>query len=223
MRKHTESGPPACVHHVFMWLCVAAPPHRKSLRVRTPTASAPLMAMLRCGLGAVPLKTPGVLPDAGYVQPPIGGFVEHKSVNLRGSVRMSSFHEAWALPGSGRETLPDGTHRRLRRFYQNEGEELITQTFGRDRSALWKTARPPKADHPDAVMRELLTERLGCMAPDGATMVLAGAANGPTPRSGRSWCGLRTPLRSLSPGGHRAHRALWTTPSSSCRSCRSVW
>ena len=113
------------------------------------------------------LKTPGVLPDACYVQPPIGGFVEHESANLRGKMRKSSFNEPWALPGSGRELLPDGTHRCLRRFYGNEGDELIQLTFRADRSALWKTGHPPTTLRPDSVMLELLKERLGWMAADG--------------------------------------------------------
>lgn len=113
------------------------------------------------------LQKPGVLPESSYVHPPIGGFVEHQSANLRGSVRKSSFHEPWALPGSGREKLPDGSPRRLLRFYDNEGDELIPLTFGRDRSALWKTAWPPTTLHPDQAMRDLLTQHLGWMTPEG--------------------------------------------------------
>ena len=82
-------------------------------------------------------------PESSYVNPPIGGYSAHRSANLKGRVRKSSFDEPWALPGSGRERRANGRPRELLAFSPQEGEWLCDLELPEDKSALWKTSRPP--------------------------------------------------------------------------------
>ena len=113
------------------------------------------------------LKEGDPFVPASYVQPPIGGFTTHRSDNLKGESRESSWSEPWALEGSGREKQSNGEGRRLLKLRDWEGQEIAKLEFHTDRRALWLTENPPTTARPDDCMSYLLKEVLGWMTPRG--------------------------------------------------------
>lgn len=106
-------------------------------------------------------------PEASYCCPPIGGYTAHKSPNLKGRVRASSFDEAWARPGSGRELDPTSGDPRVLRSFGSGLDVVATLVLPEGRQALWRTEPPPTLASPDNTMRWLLQELLQWQRDDG--------------------------------------------------------